>query len=217
MVIVLLLDGLVQLARRPRVSSVHAHVHPLDLPPSAAPTNTFERKVCGTLHAHHGILRWVAYKGCDGLLVDDGCLIQSRGRPVRQILLEGDVGSEAQVGFTLVGFRGGCVAELDLVEPLDLPRADVARDDHSDGVAVIAGEVLAVHFVGEDDLAEAVDSLHEREGASIGVASFIGVVAFELNVLYSLWRFLFSQCDIIHVDPTFFQDIPEFDTSPLGR
>ena len=52
----------------------------------------------------------------------------------------------------------------------------MSKVDELGGIAMIAREVFAIHFVCKDDLSEVIDGLCGREGASIGVGSFIVVI-----------------------------------------
>lgn len=68
----------------------------------------------------------------------------------------------------------------DSSQPFNVPRSDDSGNDDANWEAVIAGQRFPVHFVGEEDVAFAVDGLPEGDGSAVRAASCVRVQTFKL-------------------------------------
>mmetsp|Transcript_28577 Transcript_28577/g.88427 ORF Transcript_28577/g.88427 Transcript_28577/m.88427 type:complete len:348 (+) Transcript_28577:1531-2574(+) len=82
-------------------------------------------------------------------------------------LLRRDVDGQDAVVLEVVVVVGARVRDLDLLEPLDHPAADEARDDDAEREAVVRLEPLAVLLPAEDDVVRLVHDVAERQRRAV--------------------------------------------------
>mmetsp|Transcript_50060 Transcript_50060/g.76123 ORF Transcript_50060/g.76123 Transcript_50060/m.76123 type:complete len:205 (+) Transcript_50060:77-691(+) len=92
-----LFDGLVQFSRLPILASVDGHVDTFDFAATSGPGDALDGNVRGGFSANERILWRIADQGLDRHFLDDGGLVETGWRPVRQIFLKVNVGGKAAV------------------------------------------------------------------------------------------------------------------------
>ena len=189
----------VQVGRVPRLAAVRRHVHAQDAVAAAAERVAAHGDRAVDRLQHFARLR-LAHDRVDGALVDRRRVAEVEAARVRRR-------RRALVVLRLPERQRLVGVGQDASEPLDASRADHARDDDAQRVAVVSRQLLAVHLVDEQHVAQRIGCLLYRDGHNVRLLRNVVVKTFKVDVLHL--------CVVFRVTGVQ-QDIPQTCPAPRG-